>query len=118
MANIYAGPDSCYCRLEKEGCGVMGVTATNVNYYINAIRKDYARGWTYDHDCRRIPMTRSLAAWRATYLIALNRKHVGRIQPQVREAVQGFLAELHGVIKHPATAPTPVVAVRMRSRRR
>lgn len=118
MANIYAGPDSCYCRLEGQGCGVVGVTATNVSYYINSIFRDLARGWTYDHSCNRIPMTRELAVRRITYLIALNRKHVGRVQPEVRAAVQNALRAIHmGAIPAPAPAiPVPVPAARSRRR--
>lgn len=109
--NIYAGPDSCYCRLEGIGCGVTGVTATNVNYYIWAINRDLERGWTYDHSCNRIPMTRELAIRRTTYLIALNRKHVGRVQPEVQQAVTSYLAQLHGATPIPVA---PVITARRR----
>ncbi len=73
--NIYAGPDSCYCTRERIGCNQMGVAPTNVSYYLWAIGRDLARGWTYDHSCKRVSMTRRLAVRRATYLVALAKKH-------------------------------------------
>ena len=116
--NIYAGPDSCYCRLEGIGCNQMGVSPTNVSYYLWAIGRDLARGWTYDHDCKRIPMTRELAIRRATYLVALSKKHTHseNAARQVYQEVSGFIASLHrGVIP---TVPVKAAATTTVRRRR
>jgi len=69
------GPRSCYAI--KEGFYVKG---DGVNYntglaILTLIHRDYRRGWTYDHECRRIPMSVELAYKRLRYLIPLCKKH-------------------------------------------
>ena len=78
MANIYQGRDSCYAR--KEGVYIIGskVTPRNMKTFARLIRRDLRRGWTYDHGCRKIKMTKSLAIKRFTYLKALCVKHTGK----------------------------------------
>ena len=96
----------------------MGVSPTNVSYYLWAIGRDLARGWTYDHDCRRVPMTRELAIRRATYLVALSKKHTHseNAARQVYQEVSRFIASLHrGVIP---TVPVKAAAVTTARRRR
>ena len=77
MANIYQGRDSCYAR--KEGMHIIGskVTPRNMKTFARLIQRDLRRGWTYDHGCRKIKMTKSLAIKRFTYLKALCIKHTG-----------------------------------------
>jgi len=78
MANIYQGRQSCYAK--KEGVYITGsrVTPSNVKTFARLIQRDLRRGWTYDHSCRKIKMTKSLAIKRMAYLKALCIKHTGR----------------------------------------
>jgi hypothetical protein len=46
--------------------------------FARLIQRDLRRGWTYDHSCRKIKMTKSLAIKRMAYLKALCIKHTGR----------------------------------------
>jgi len=45
--------------------------------FVRFIMRDYERGWTYDHSCKKIKMTKRLATQRLTYLKALCVKHTG-----------------------------------------
>ena len=92
--NIYAGPSSCYCVNERLGCDVYGVTPHNYMWYLAQIERDLRRGWTYDHSCRIIPMTPDLARARAIYLIALMKKHVGRVPQEVAAEIRRFAERL------------------------
>lgn len=100
--NIYAGPSSCYCVHEKLGCYVTGVTPTNYVWYLAQIERDLKRGWTYDHACNRVEMTPELARRRALYLIALMKKHVGRVPDDVKAAILDFAKRLR--LKEPVRA--------------
>jgi len=73
--NIYEGPSSCYAI--KEGIYVVGrkVNLATAVAIAKLILRDFRRGWTYDHQCRRIPMTPTLFRKRLFYLIALAKKH-------------------------------------------
>jgi hypothetical protein len=66
------------------------------------------RGWTYDHSCRRIKMTPTLAKRRAIYLIALAKKHRGAAEARrVAEIVYGWLERhklLSGAVKRKVAA--------------
>lgn len=76
--NIYQGPSSCYATYEGIYVGGRGVdlyTAMGISYLI---LRDLNRGWTYDKQCRIIPMTPELAMRRLNYLYALSLKHYGR----------------------------------------
>jgi len=77
MANIYQGRDSCYAK--KEGVYVTGtrVTLRNMKTFARLIQRDLRRGFTYDHSCRKIKMTKRLAIQRLVYLKALCIKHTG-----------------------------------------
>ena len=78
------------------GRGVDGRSARGILVLIDA---ELRRGWTYDHSCRRIRMTPTLARKRAAYLIALARKHKGAAEARrVAEAVYGWL-ERRGLLK-------------------
>ncbi|MCY0890000.1 MAG: hypothetical protein QW680_09310 [Pyrobaculum sp.] len=75
MANIYQGRDSCYARKEKTYITGSGVTQRNMATFVRFILRDLRRGWTYDHSCRKIKMTKKLAIKRLVYLLALCKKH-------------------------------------------
>jgi len=77
MANIYQGRQSCYAR--KEGVYITGskVTPRNMKTFAKFILRDLKRGFTYDHSCRKIKMTKRLAIQRLVYLKALCIKHTG-----------------------------------------
>ena len=77
MANIYQGRQSCYAKKEKIHVAGSKVTPRNMKTFVRFIMRDYERGWTYDHSCRRIKMTKKLAIQRMTYLKALCIKHTG-----------------------------------------
>jgi len=108
MANIYQGPSSCYAK--KEGVWVpgSGVNEETLPAFIALILRDYKRGWTYDHDCRRIPMTDDLAIKRLNYLISLAKKHAG---PFAQWLASKSLREL--ITKY----ELPVKTVRLRGRK-
>jgi len=95
-ANIYQGPDSCYAKHEGVYIPGSGVSARTADKFIHFILRDLARGWTYDHSCRRVRMTPTLAKKRLLYLIALAKKHSPRDVPIVRARVREALARLAG----------------------
>lgn len=92
--NVYAGPNSCYCTLEKIGCEVKGVTPSNYRYYIDQILRDLRRGWSYDKNCRIIPFGREQAVARLLYLIPLMKKHVGYVPKSVEKTVRDTVRSL------------------------
>jgi glutathionyl-hydroquinone reductase len=78
MANIYQGRDSCYAKKERTYITGSKVTPSNMKTFVRLIRYDLKRGWTYDHSCRRIKMSKKLAIRRLAYLKALCIKHTGQ----------------------------------------
>lgn len=74
MANIYLGKDSCYARKGKY-CpkkGKKGIdTREEVICITRRILKELKEGWTYNHSCERIRMTKKLARQRLKFLIKL-----------------------------------------------
>jgi hypothetical protein len=78
MANIYQGRDSCYAKKERTYITGSRVTPRNMKTFARLIQRDLRRGWTYDHSCRKIKMTKSLAIKRLAYLKALCVKHTGK----------------------------------------
>jgi len=77
MANIYQGRQSCYAKKEDVYITGSRVTPSNMKTFAKFIHRDYKRGWTYDHSCKKIKMTKRLATQRLTYLKALCVKHTG-----------------------------------------
>ncbi len=73
-ASIYSGPRSCYARFEGlyVASGPMDFGKAAAHMYLHI--RDLERGWTYDHACRRIRMTRRLFERRTMYLVDLCRK--------------------------------------------
>jgi hypothetical protein len=58
------------------------------------IDSELRTGWTYDKKGRRIRMTPRLAAKRATYLIALAKRHHGSAEARrVADLVRGWLVK-------------------------
>ena len=78
MANIYQGRDSCYAKKERTYITGSKVTPSNMKTFVRFILRDLKRGWTYDHSCRKIKMTKKLAIRRLAYLKALCVKHTGK----------------------------------------
>jgi len=78
MANIYQGRDSCYAKKERTYITGSKVTPSNMKTFARLILRDLKRGWTYDHSCRKIKMTKKLAIRRLAYLKALCIKHTGK----------------------------------------
>jgi hypothetical protein len=106
MANIYQGPDSCYGMFERIYVPGRGVTARNVKHFIALILRDLRRGWTYDHQCRRIPMDKRLAEKRLLYLVPLAKRHTRDVKQvwAVREAVLDALAKIGATKKRAVLA--------------
>jgi hypothetical protein len=92
MANIYQGESSCWARHERTYVPGSGIDARSARGILSLISIELRRGWTYDHSCRRIRMTPALAKKRATYLIALAKKHRGAAEARrVAEIVYQWL---------------------------
>lgn len=88
--NIYQGKDSCYARKEKIYVAGSGVTPRNMPTFVKFIMRDYNRGWTYDHSCRKIRMTKTLAIKRLNYLITLCFRHYGNKGAERKECRYAF----------------------------
>jgi hypothetical protein len=108
MNNIYMGENSCWGKHEHVYVPGDGVDARAAHGILSLIGKELQRGWTYDHSCRRIRMTPSLAKKRAVYLIALAKKHKGSAEAKrVAEVVYGWLERrrlLSGAVKRKIAA--------------
>ena len=77
---VYQGPRSCYAR--REGLYVRRARRPGIDTFAEAaaiarlILRDLKRGYTYENgSCRRIRMTRELAARRLNFLKLLARRH-------------------------------------------
>ena len=81
--NIYEGPSSCYAIREGTYVRGHGVNRRTAEEILRFLLRDLQRGWTYNHQCQRIPMTWDLFVRRARYLIALARKHYGPAEAAV-----------------------------------
>ncbi|MCI4407736.1 MAG: hypothetical protein JHC26_01500 [Thermofilum sp.] len=91
--NIYQGQASAYALAEKTyvpGEGVNLETATSI---ASLLLRDLSRGWTYDHEGRKIPMTEKLFTKRLFYLYPLALKHYGKEEARkVRDMVLAVFA--------------------------
>jgi hypothetical protein len=91
--NIYQGQMSAYALAEKvyvPGEGVNLETATSI---ATLLLRDLSRGWTYDHEGRKIPMTERLFLRRLFYLYPLALKHYGKEEAQkVRDMLLAVFA--------------------------
>ncbi len=123
--NIYEGPNSCYAINEGiyvPGRGVNLETGVSILYLL---LRDLQRGWTYDHSCRRIPMTWDLFVRRARYLYALCRKHTGPLGEceRLREIIEYAIARrtlppwARSLVRLARTRPLIAVPVVVRRRR-
>lgn len=96
MANIYMGKGSCYAI--KEGLyvkpGLMDLGRAAAHLYLHL--KDLKAGYTYNHDCARIRMSRSLFEARCKYLVKLCREQIGDEYEcsQVEQLVELVLREM------------------------
>jgi len=90
--NIYQGEGSCWGRNENAYVPGSGIDTRSARGILSLIERELRRGWTYDHSCRRIKMTPTLAKKRAVYLIALAKKHRGVAEARrVAEIVYSWL---------------------------
>jgi len=82
MANIYLGKDSCYARRGLKYCkkkGRKGIDSKEeVDCIIRKILNELRKGWTFNHECKRIRMTRKLAERRLIFLVRLACTHGGK----------------------------------------
>jgi len=96
--NIYQGENSCWALHERIYVPGSGIDARAARGILSLIEKELRRRWTYDHSCRKIRMTPTLAKKRAVYLIALAKKHRGAAEARrVAEIVHQWL-ERHKLI--------------------
>ncbi len=90
MVNIYMGRDSCYAKYEKMyvASGPMDFTRAAAHLYLHL--RDLERGWTYDHECRRIRMDEELFKSRSRYLVKICYEHTKdeRECERIRELVE------------------------------
>ena len=76
---IYQGRNSCYAI--KEGVYVKRIEMPGIDTISEAvgiaylILRDYRRGWTYDHECRKQPMDSELFKKRLRYIATLAKRH-------------------------------------------
>lgn len=85
--NIYEGPSSCYALYEDVYVPKEGVNRDTASSILALILRDLSRGWTYGHNCEKMPMDLSLALRRARYLIPLSRKHYSRSESYAVEDI-------------------------------
>lgn len=89
--SIYSGIKSCYARIEgvyvEPGRMDLAKAAAHLLLHLS----DLERGYTYDHSCRRIPMTDELFKARSKYLVEICRKQGGRDCDEIEELVNETL---------------------------
>ena len=96
--NIYQGPTSCWAQHERVSAPGSGIDERAARAILYLMEAELRRGWTYDHSCRRIKMTPTLAKKRAIYLIALAKRHYGAAAARrVAEIVYDWLKR-HGLL--------------------
>jgi hypothetical protein len=115
--NIYVGPSSCWGRAERVHVPARdGVDAAAASGILSLLDIELRRGWTFDHSCRRVPMTPELARRRALYLIALARKHRGPGEARrVAWLVHRWLRERGLLARVPEAVPAAAPAGRRRA---
>ncbi|ABL88082.1 conserved hypothetical protein [Pyrobaculum islandicum DSM 4184] len=89
--SIYSGPQSCYAIAEGiyvEG-GRMDLAKAAAHLYLHM--RDLERGFTYDHECRRIKMTPELFEARSKFLVKLCREQGGSDCDEIEKLVNYVL---------------------------
>jgi hypothetical protein len=89
--SIYSGVQSCYAVAEGmyvEG-GKMDLAKAAAHLYLHM--RDLERGYTYDHECRRIKMTPELFEARSKFLVKLCREQAGTDCDEVERLVNHVL---------------------------
>ncbi|MEL9991044.1 MAG: hypothetical protein QXP98_09395 [Thermoproteus sp.] len=90
-SSIYSGIRSCYAK--KDGVyvepGPMDLAKAAAHLYLHLA--DLKRGYTYDHECRKVPMGLDLFEARSKYLVEICRKQGGRDCDEVEELVAEVL---------------------------
>ncbi|ABW01530.1 hypothetical protein [Caldivirga maquilingensis] len=96
MVNIYMGRESCYAV--KEGVyvkpGPMDLGRAAAHLYLHL--RDLKLGYTYNHDCVKIRMSRSLFEARCKYLVKLCREQINDEYEcsQVEQLVNAVLSNM------------------------
>lgn len=89
--SIYSGLRSCYARMEgiyvRPGPMDLGKAAAHLYLHL----RDLERGFTYDHECERIPMDWDLFEARSKYLVEICKKQNGRDCDAIEELVKEAL---------------------------
>ena len=89
--SIYSGVQSCYAVMEGvyvEG-GRMDLAKAAAHLYLHM--RDLERGFTYEHQCRRIKMTPELFEARSKFLVKLCREQGGVDCDEVERLVEYVL---------------------------
>ncbi|RFA94261.1 hypothetical protein [Pyrobaculum aerophilum] len=89
--SIYSGVQSCYALAEGvyvEG-GRMDLAKAAAHLYLHM--RDLERGYTYDHECKRIKMTPELFEARSKFLVKLCREQGGSDCDEIERLVDYVL---------------------------
>lgn len=86
-APIYSGPRSCYARNEGIYVAAGPMDLARAAAHILLHLRDLERGWTYDHECRRVRMTPWLFEARTKYLVRLCRQQCKEVGVLVEEVL-------------------------------
>ena len=89
--SIYSGAQSCYAVTEGmyvEG-GRMDLAKAAAHLYLHI--RDLERGFTYDHECRRVKMTPELFEARSKFLVKICRKQEGSDCKEIEKLVDYVL---------------------------
>jgi hypothetical protein len=89
--SIYSGVQSCYALAEGvyvEG-GRMDLAKAAAHLYLHM--RDLERGYTYDHECKRIKMTPELFEARSKFLVKLCREQGGSDCDEIERLVNYVL---------------------------
>ena len=88
---IYQGANSCYAK--REGVYVKRIRKPGIDTVAEAVAiaylilRDYRRGYSYEHDCSKMPMTEELFEKRLNYIITLAHKH-GATKSEIQRIAQ------------------------------
>lgn len=77
MPNVYMGRNSCYATHEHTYVSPGPMDPGHAAAHLLLHLRDLGRGWTYDHNCNRIPMTEDLFVARSRYLVKLCIEQLG-----------------------------------------
>lgn len=89
--SIYSGASSCYAIMEGMYVtgGRMDLAKAAAHIYLHM--RDLERGYTYDHECRRVKMTPELFEARSKFLVKLCREQGGADCNRIEQLVAHVL---------------------------